>query len=226
MKAKIGLIGLWLVALTLGGALDLWHEKRFLPPPEERESGEVLIDVLGEVKTVMARYLWFRMDLFHEVLDTQGVAAEKQAEVLPLLRIITLLDPSLTDSYDQIVWDLYKGHNDVETAFEILDEGLRRNPESYELNFRKALLLFLEEDYDETRRYAANALTLTKDEVRLADCLRLIYWSAEKDGLVELQRRVLDDILRLRPNDSVFLREKEKLDNLQGRAPATTTPAL
>ena len=212
MRAKTALIGLWLVALTLGGALDLWHEKRFLPPPEERESGEVLIDVLGEVKTVMARYLWFRMDLFHEVLDTQGVAAEKQAEVLPLLRIITLLDPSLTDSYDQIVWDLYKGHNDVETAFEILDEGLRRNPESYELNFRKALLLFLEEDYAETRRYAAGALTLTKDEVRLADWLRLIYWSAEKDGLVELQKRVLNDILALRPTDSVFLREKKKLE--------------
>jgi tetratricopeptide (TPR) repeat protein len=212
MTPKKAVLLLWLLVIVAGSKIDSWHEAQFLPPPSQREAGDVLIDVLGEIKTVLARYLWFRMDLFHEVLDDQGVEATQQTEVLPLLRIITLLDPSMTDSYDQIVWDLYKGHGDVEKALELLEEGLKRNPNSYELTFRKGLIQFLEGQYPECQVTAAKALPLTTDKVQWADCLRLIYWSATKLHNLEVRRRALHDLLQLRPDDPLWKREKEKIE--------------
>lgn len=208
---KTLLVG-WLLTVAVGCGLDLWHAKQFLPPPESRRSGDVLIDVVGEFKTVLARYLWFRMDLFHEVLDDQGVDPEKQKEVLPLLRMVTLLDPSMTDSYDQIVWDIYKGTGDYETAMSLLDEGLEKNPKSYELTFRKALLYYMEKRYSQVSEYAFRGLTLTKDEVQLADCLRLIYWSAKELGDKDTQSKALSDLLKLRPNDELWMREAKKME--------------
>ena len=155
---KMALVGIWLLALIGGYALDGWHEENFLPPPEERRRADVMIDVFGDVKTIMARYLWFKMDLFHEVLDEEGVAPERQAEVLPLLRMVTLLDPSMVDSYDQIAWDLFKGHGKTEEAVEMLEEGLKRNPRSWELWFRKAVIEHKTSDFKNAMPSAQNAL--------------------------------------------------------------------
>ena len=213
MSSKGLFFALWLFAIVVGTQMDRWHESNFLPPPAEREQGDVLVDVFGEVKTVLARYLWFKMDLFHEVLDSQGVAPVKQAEVLPLLRIVTLLEPSLTDSYDQIVWDLYKGHGDSETAFELLEEGLRKNPRSFELTFRKALLQHMEEDYPEAMTTAASALRLTNERFTATDCLRLIYWSAREMKNIPVQKQALKDLLIFNPGDAFWLREQSRMEN-------------
>jgi len=152
------------------------------------------------------------MDLFHEVLDDQGVPPQEQDEVLPLLRMVTLLDPSMVDSYDQIVWYLYKGHGDLETAREVLAEGIQRNPKDYQLNFRKALLHHLEGEHLEAIESASSTLPLTQDEFKLADCLRIIYWSSKSINRLDLQRKAAADLLRLRPNDRLWLRENAKLN--------------
>ena len=213
MNAKVGLLAIWLSAILTGSTLDLWHEEKFLPPPESREIGDVLIDVVGEFKTVIARYLWFRMDLFHEVLDDQGVEASQQSEVLPLLRMVTLLDPSMTDSYDTIVWDLYKGQGQTETALQLLEEGLKRNPSSYQLNFRRGLIAFLEKDNRTALDQGLKALKLTDKEFEQLDCLRLIYWSAKEMDDRETQKRALVDLLILRPEDALWSREMKKLQS-------------
>lgn len=209
------LISLWLLVMVSGTFLDFWHEKQFLPPPEERTSNDALVDVFGEMKTVAARYLWFRMDIYHEAMESQGVLRDKSGEVLPLLRMMTLLSPEMTDSYDQIVWDLYAGFGDRETALEILEEGIRKNPESYELQFRKALIYYKEGDFVTAGNAAAQAIRLTRDQVRMVDSLRLIYWSAKELGRVEIQKRAIEDLLGLRPNDPLWLREKATLSDDQ-----------
>ena len=211
MNAKSGLLVLWLFTVVTGGAVDLWHERQFLPPPESREVGDVLIDVVGEFKTVVARYLWFRMDLFHEVLDDQGVEATQQSEVLPLLRMVTLLDPSMTDSYDQIVWDLYQGQGQLETALQILQEGLARNPTSYKLNFRRGQIAFKEKEYHKAFEYGMKSLRLTDEEFAQLDSLRLIYWSAKELDDRETQKRAVVDLLKLRPGDPLWTKEFKEL---------------
>lgn len=212
MNQVRALVLFWTLALGSGMSLDLWHEEQFLPPPQERTTDDVLVDVFGEIKTVVARYLWFRMDMFHEALDDEGVAPEKQAEVLPLLRMVTLLDPSLTDSYDQIVWDLYKGHGEVETARSLLDEGISRNPKSFELRFRKALIEFMEHKHAESLQCAAIALPLAEHEIDQLNCLRIIYWSAKDLNLPKVQYQAVNDIISIRPNDLDWLKRKGELD--------------
>ena len=209
MRKQHLLIFLWILALLGGMRLDLWHERQFLPPPEERTAQQNLVDVFGEVKTVVALYLWFRMDIYHEVLESQG---KDEGELLPLLRMTTLLDPSMTDSYDQLVWDLYKGQGKVETAQEVLDEGIRLNPSSYELWFRKALLHHMEGQYEESMKAASKAIGLTDDRVQQADCLRLIYWSSKELERRDIQRRAMEHLVKLRPNDPVWQREKKKFE--------------
>ena len=211
MRRKTALLALWLSAILTGSALDLWHEEQFLPPPESRQLGDVLIDVVGEFKTVIARYLWFRMDLFHEVLDDQGVELTQQTEVLPLLRMVTLLDPSMTDSYDTIVWYLYKGQGQTKTALGLLDEGLARNPSSYQLNLRRGLIAYLEKDYKTSLEYGLKSLKLTEEEFARLDCLRLIYWSAKELGEREAQVKALAELARMRPEERLWQKESAAL---------------
>lgn len=212
MIGKRSFFALWFIVIIGGAKIDWWHESQFLPPPEERESAQVLTDVFGEVKSVLARYLWFKMDLFHEVLDEQGVDPNQQSEVLPLLRIVTLLEPSLTDSYDQLVWDLYRGHKKVETAMSVLEEGLKRNPESYQLTFRKALIQHMQKQHVESRITAEKALPLTKDKTQWADCLRLVYWSSVELEDLPVRKHALQALLKLRPDDPLWIRERKKME--------------
>lgn len=214
MKNTKVLVLFWALAVGSGMSLDLWHARQFLPPPEQRKADDILVDVFGEIKTVVARYLWFRMDMFHEALDDEGIAAEQQSEVLPLLRMVTLLDPSLTDSYDQIVWDLYKGHREVETARSLLNEGIKRNPKSYGLRFRRALIEYLEKQYQEAIHEAAVALTLTTEQFDQLNCLRLIFWSAKALNRTQLQLQAANDILTLRPDSTEWQNRKAELEKL------------
>ena len=94
------LIGCWFLAVLMGTVSDFWYERHFLPPAETRGRQSALIEVVGEFKTILARYLYYKMEIYHEVLEEQGMDKEKDAEVMPLLRMMTLLDPSMTDTYD------------------------------------------------------------------------------------------------------------------------------
>lgn len=215
MNVAKSLLAVWLLAIILGAKLDPWHERQFLPPPESQTADDVLVDVFGEIKTVVARYLWFRMDMFHEALDDQKVAADKQKEVLPLLRMVTLLDPSMTDSYDQIVWDLYKGHHKVKEARELLLEGIRKNPKAWDLRFRSSLIEYLEKNYDRSLEDAALGLPYATEEFDRLNTLRLIYWSAKELKRTEIQRQALQDIVVLRPDDPIWKREFKTLEPME-----------
>ncbi len=171
-----------------------------------------MVDIFGDVKTVVARYLWFKMDLFHEVLDDQGVVAERQTEVLPLLRMVSLLDPSMTDAFDQIAWDLFWGHKKTEDALRVLEEGIRRNPEDSRLHFRKGVILFKLKEYKEAAEAAAPVAALTEDEFERMDGLRIVYWSSKEIGDLDRCRETLVEIRKIRPQDPLWIKEQEFLD--------------
>lgn len=202
----------WLLAVLTGAYLDRWHEELFLPPPEKRQAEDVMVDVFGDVKTIVARYLWFKMDLFHEVLDEQGVAPERQAEVLPLLRMVSLLDPTITDAFDMLAWDLFWGHQKADEALSLLDEGIRRSENSGRLHFRKGVIYFKLGRYEEAVKSGKAAARLTEDEFEKLDALRIQYWSAKELGDLTSRRDGLEQLLELRPSDPLWLREFQDLN--------------
>ena len=214
MKFRAFLLGLWCLAIASGMAISNYQPSQYLQEPQMRTRNDALLDVLGQSRTLLARYLWFKMDIFHEVLDVQGVATESQAQVLPLLRLVTLLDPTLTDAYDIMVYDLVRGHNRVDQALELLDEGLERNPQDAILLMRKALILINQKRHAEAVIPADKATRLVTDEFDILNANRLLYWSAKEVKRKDLMAKALNVLISMRPEDNLWRREAEALKSL------------
>lgn len=168
---------LWLAAAGLAGPLKVEYLKLNPTRPIIRYQ-DVLLDLLGEGRTMLARYLWFKMDTMHEQIDDQGTATFKQKEVVPLLRMINYLDPYLTDAYDTLACELDYGYRLPDRAEELVDEGLSYSPDCYELNFRKAFLAEKRADAVTAFESARRALAADQDPTHNLSCLRIMYRAA------------------------------------------------
>lgn len=215
MKRRLSIAALWVLVLLGGVGLSYAHQNLGVEKPGTRRQGDILLDVFGEFRTVMARYLWFKMDLFHEVLDDEGIRDTQQAEILPLLRMISLLDPSMTDAYDNIAWDLFKGHRQAGQALAILDEGLQQNEQSFQLHFRRSLICYQDGQFEQALASAKAAASCAKEEMDLLNGNRMLYWSAKKlhDRAAMLQ--ALDRIQALRPQEKQWAFERAALEASQ-----------
>ncbi len=205
-------MAIWAVLLLGGVMVDRQH-KSYLPSPSgvQRDRGDVLLDVFGEFRTILARYLWFKMDLFHETLEVQGKKANEETELLPLLRMVTLLDPTLVEAFDTIAWDLSKYHDKADEALLLLDEGIRYNPESFPLFFRRAMILYGLGRYKEAVEDGKHALLHSSEEFDKLNAGRILYWSANKAADREAMIQALDHLLALRPDDALWREQRAAL---------------
>lgn len=174
MRRSLGIAALWVALAGLSSYLRGEHA-RMLPPHPPLRIQDVLLDVLGEGKTVLARYLWFKMDLMHEQLDDVGKDVFLQDDVVPLLRMIQFLDPHFVDAYDTLAYDLYRGHQQLDEAIAVVEEGLAYNPDSFELLFRRAFLAEKKKDWATTLESSRKALAVADEELRRLTCLRTMY---------------------------------------------------
>lgn len=202
---------LWTLAACSGFLIGEHHDSTYAKPFHERERADVILDVFGEFRTVMARYLWVKMDLFNEVFERQKADPSKQAELMPLLRMITLLDPSITDAYDMIAYDLAKDDK-LKEALAILEEGVRRTPKAWALWFRQALLLYENDRFQEAQEKAAKAVKLATDEFDILNSYRIWYWSAKKNGDRQAMRTALNNLIALRPREPLYQKQLQELD--------------
>ncbi len=199
-----------------GMGIASWHETLTTRDNQPQTKGDVMLDVLGEFRTVIARYLWFKMDLYHEELEGHENDQQKQAEVIPLLRMVSLMDPSLTDAFDLMAWEMYRQFQQGEQALELLDEGLARNPDSFDLNFRRALILYQMKSFSDCLLAARKANSLAEDEFDKLNSLRLVFWTAKELKDTNSQRRALDGLMELRPGDSLWIKEDRELREVMG----------
>lgn len=211
MKTYAVPVLVWLVVIVSGAGIASWHEALTGQEHQSRTKADVMLDVVGEFRTVIARYLWFKMDLYHEELEDLEDAQEKQAEIMPLLRMVSLMDPTLTDAFDLMAWEMHKQFNQGEQALALLGEGLARNPDSFELHFRRALILYQMKRYEECLQDAQKATALAEDEFDQLNSLRLVYWTAKELGDRSSQRWSLDRLLGLRPDEQLWILEDREL---------------
>lgn len=213
-KTLLCLLGLWLAAAGLAGPLKRENLKISPTKPVIRYQ-DVLLDLLGEGRTMLARYLWFKMDTMHEQQDDQGISTFKQKEVVPLLRMINYLDPYLTDAYDTLAFELYKGYGQTEKAMELIEEGLQYSPASFELNFRKAFLAERKGDPVTAFEFAKRALAADQDEMHNLAALRTMYRAAIRFNDAKTGIEIVDLISRLtggaNPYKEQYQRWKEEL---------------
>ena len=208
MKPSATLLIVWILATVSGLVVSNYRPQMPQERQQIRSRNDALLDIFGQSRTLLARYLWFKMDIYHEVLDEQNVPVEKQAQVIPLLRLVTLLDPSLTDAYDLLAYDLVKGHGKIKEALHLLEEGLGNAPHNPTLLIRKALILHQNKQYTETLSPAEKAVTYTTEEFDILNANRLLYWSAKKVGRRDLMSKALKTLRTMRPDDKLWIREE------------------
>lgn len=220
---KAATIGLWLLVVGVGYGIGNWHQDLFYragPLARPKQGPAVLLDAFGEGKTLLARYLYFKAEIYHEVLDLQGVPHAKQKDAMPLLRMVTYLDPSLTETFDIIAWDLWKGWGEEKQALDLLEEAITYNPSSHLLWFRHAFIHFQSGRDVEALASADKASEFAGDEFEKLNANRLKFWAAKRAKIeiipdkVQKQHEAIEVLYGLRKTDILWIREKERVDKL------------
>jgi tetratricopeptide (TPR) repeat protein len=177
MKTWPVLLLCWLSVAGLSWHLRAEHAKLQPVKPTVRYQ-DIFLDLLGEGRTLLARFLWFKVDLIHEQQEEKGVGVFQEKELIPLLRMITYLDPYLVDAYDLIAYDLYKGYKQADLAIELVDEGLKYSPNSYALNFRRAFLALQQKDMINALEFAKKAYASPDPDANRVLALKIMYHCA------------------------------------------------
>lgn len=212
MKRFWPIVATWLLAAGLASYLGPAHQ-RLAPPRPQFRIQDLLVELMGEGSTMLARLLWFKMDLMHEQQDDLNVATFQQKEVVPLLRMINYLDPQLTDAYDTLAYELYIGYQQTEKAIELVDEGLLYSPDSYELHFRRAFLAERTKDFLVAFEHAQAAFNSAQEDVQRVAALRTLYRCAVALDQPEIGITVVDKLTELlgsRPYQEQYSRWKTR----------------
>lgn len=139
----------WLPALTaaalLAGAAaaDAYltdRTGRVLPSRVRQEKGALVGNLLGQFRAVAANMLWMKADVYHHEFIEHNPHWTKNTDILPLMRMVTWLDPHFTQAYASAAWmlALYNARPGQARAF--LQEGLRYNPQSADLHQTMAII--------------------------------------------------------------------------------------
>ena len=179
-RIKLAALAIWLVSFFGTQPLSNYYNEHFQPNYRNRSLADVMLDVLGDARTLLARYLWFKMDIMHEVLDDQKQPVFRQKDLIPLMRLSTYLDPTFDDAYDTMAFDLWKGYGRTQQAYDLVMEGLNSIPNSYLLHFRAAFLAYQMQRWDIVMAQSRMAFALARDEFEHLNAVRFLYHTAVK----------------------------------------------
>ncbi len=167
-KKRPFLLGLLLVLFVLQGALQkvaiypLWKQN-YAPKGSALDSGlspDQLLFVLAGFREMVAGILWVQADKFFEEGNYDAI--------LPIIFLVTRLDPHQIDVYATGMWHIGYNFTDEEqrsdrrylpTALALGKEGIRNNPETYELFFETGWLWYhkIDDDYPQAVKYFEEA---------------------------------------------------------------------
>lgn len=95
----------------------------------------------GEFRIVAANLLWSKVvDHYHHVFMAQGGDWSKNVSLLPLLKTITELDPHFTQAYQLEGGAILPRTGHVAEGQAVLAEGIKNNPNSWEMLREMAML--------------------------------------------------------------------------------------
>lgn len=142
-KGRTTLIGILAVlfvsqAFLLQGALWPKWKKHYAPPggvSEGLDPGQLVVALAG-FREMIAGILWVRTDSFFDDGNYDAI--------LPMIRLVTILDPHQIDVYATGMWHIGYNFTDDEqrsdrrylaSAIALGEEGAKNNPDTYELYF-------------------------------------------------------------------------------------------
>jgi hypothetical protein len=127
-------------------------------------SAIALAHAAGEFRITAANIIWLNVvDLYHHQFMAQGGDWSRDQDILPLLHIITVLDPQFVQAYDVGQLVLCRlGRTDE--AAEMIRSGLVANPTSSDLYYDMALVeAWYRDDAKDSLPYAEQAEAVETD---------------------------------------------------------------
>ena len=196
-----------LILLIIGiYTLNYWiiRQRAGLGDHDEDESyltpKKAISSAFREVRVTMADILWIKVDAyFHSALTPEeherihpghpehlsGLVSHHQprenSEFMPLIRLVTDLDPQFIEAYRTGAWWMWSRLNQVKPAIEFLQEGIQNNPTRFELSYDLGLLYFNKlNDYPKAAQQFQFASRIPMDERDKSTVMEYLAFSYER----------------------------------------------
>ena len=129
---------------------------------------QLINGLLGQFGKTVAGYLWIKADFYsHEYKGDW----RSETDYMPLLKMITFLDPNFTQAYSFGGYHLAKNLDKQHEGIAYLKEGLQYNPNNYDINYTLAFIYFRKsKNYYGAMKYAEKALKLRKEDTDKMNC--------------------------------------------------------
>jgi len=98
------------------------------------------------MKHFFASVLYLQLDDYHHIAMYQGIPWTENTDYLPQMWLIAKLDPHFTDVYTDAAYHLVINLGMVEEGMSFIEEGARNNPDSLDIRFELAYLLWRTDD--------------------------------------------------------------------------------
>ncbi|MHB2021467.1 MAG: hypothetical protein ACYCW6_31435 [Candidatus Xenobia bacterium] len=184
-QIRLALCGLlFLAVLCINGPLGAWHG-RIAHEERYQSRADMLLSVLGDLRSFLAKMLWFKADIYHHAIESKGESSFTDTDWVTLARFVTQLDPHFEEAYDTGAYALTRfSPPHFQEAEKFIDEGLRNNPNSYSLRFTKAFSIeFRSKHYLEALPWAFGALQVARGQIEILDALRCLGYSYHAYGV-------------------------------------------
>lgn len=140
----------------------------------DRPAVTIALGALGEVRYTLAAMLWVKLDMYsHEVTTLDPSENEP---LMALIRTVTWLDPHFIQAYDLGAYILSNELKKPEEAVRFIEEGVKNNPDSFDLNWEYGFILSYNKQYSEALPYLLKARLLRGDERSAYDDYLQIRW--------------------------------------------------
>lgn len=157
MKRKIFLAILILLVIILGFRLDRYSEATFQARTANISASSAFLDIIGELRYTAAAVLWLKTDFYQHEYEGKKLDSRTNEPIMPLIRLVTLLDPHFVQAYDYGAFHLTVDLKRPAEGEKFLLEGLQYNPDSFALNWEYGFLKFYQEEYEEALPYLLKA---------------------------------------------------------------------
>ena len=97
---------------------------------------------VDRLRHFMASALFLQLDDYHHIEMYQGVSWTEVTDYLPQMWIIARLDPTFTDVYTDAAYHLAVNLGEVDRGIEFIREGLANNPDSLDVVYEYAYLMW------------------------------------------------------------------------------------
>ena len=199
--------------VNLSARLSAMRLKEFPVNLDRPQGMQIFTEMIGEVRTILASYLYIRADMYHHERE-EKVAWNKDTATLPLHRLVTALDPKFVKAYDFGAYQLAVNLKKPREGIKFLREGLHYNPESFELHFTMGNIYYNRKEFKTAIKWHKMALKLAKTRVDTLNCLRRLYWEYRKIGDYTDARKYITILRQEDPGYPIYPRFEKELDQL------------